>query len=174
MVVAHDFNVWTSDVYKAYLHSVGCLDREVFINNTSVEFELAPNECLRLLKLLYKICKSGDLWHKSLHNYHQVDLKHELLLTDPALYCELSNGKLTGLSGYYVDDMITSGKKKLQERCLQTHNRLEMSDDSSPPCSFLGFFVNFGKSEEIRFLMNKYKYIEKIKSVPLDGNFTNI
>lgn len=145
IAAAHEFNFWTLEVRQAYLQSGFSLSREVFIYNTPVEFKLVPDECLQLLKPLYGLCKSGDLCHKTLDCHHQIDLCLKSFLTDPAPYYELNNGQLSILLGWYVDDMTEAVEMSFKENCLQTHSRLKISDDVSPPSSFSESSADFKK-----------------------------
>lgn len=52
MAIAHEFDVWTSDVFQAYLQTDCILIRKAFINNPPAEFEPKANEFLHLLKPL--------------------------------------------------------------------------------------------------------------------------
>ena len=47
-----------------------------------------------------------DLWHQTLDTHHRKDLGIKPLLSDPALYTLMRNGRLQGLSGGYFDDII--------------------------------------------------------------------
>ena len=80
--------------------------REIYINKPVPEFELNPDQCLQLLKPLYGLCDSGDLWHDTLDKHHREDLGMKPVRSDPALYIWMVNGLLKGLSGGYVDNVI--------------------------------------------------------------------
>ena len=67
----HGFDAWTADVRQAYLQSSEPLLRDVFIKDPVPEFELDPSHCLKLLRPLYRLCESGDLWHATLDNHHR-------------------------------------------------------------------------------------------------------
>ena len=75
LAALHGFDVWTSDVRQAYIQSAEPLMRDIFIRNPVPEFALDPHQCLQLLKPLYGLCESGDLWHKALDDHHRKDLK---------------------------------------------------------------------------------------------------
>ena len=141
LVIASIFNfeVWTSDVRQAYLQSAEPLSRAIYIDPPSPKFSLAPEECLQLMKPLYGLCKSGDLWHATLDRHHRQDLGMKSLDTDPTLYHLVSDGTLFGLSGSYVDDMIRCGTQEFRRHCLSTNNRFDMADDEILPCTFTGF-----------------------------------
>eukprot|EP00171_Calliarthron_tuberculosum_P023469 IDg23469t1 len=102
LAALHEFDVWTSDVTQAYLQSAIPLQRDVFIARPPPEFELDPSQCLKLMKPLYGLCDSGDLWHRTIDEHHRHDLGMTPLRSDPALYTLTNNGALYGLSGGYV------------------------------------------------------------------------
>ena len=79
----HGFHTWTSDVTQAYIQSAVPLMHEVFIKNPVPEFELDPNQSLQLLRPLYGLCESGDLWYNTLGNNHRNDLGMNPMRSDP-------------------------------------------------------------------------------------------
>lgn len=89
---ASDFQVWTSDVTKAYLQSTDSLIRDMFIKKQIPKFELAPHECLKLLKPLYRLCDAGDLWASTMDKHHRLDLRLLPLRSHPALYVFIKAG----------------------------------------------------------------------------------
>lgn len=89
-----DFDIWTSDVRQAYLQSAEPLARDIFIAHPVPEFELEPSQCLKLLKHLYGLCESGDLWHETLDKHHREDLGMNPMRSDPALYTYMKKGIL--------------------------------------------------------------------------------
>ena len=101
------------------------------------EFELAPSQCLKLLKPLYGLCESGDLWHEKLAKHHREDLGMSSLRSDPALYTLITNGVLKGLSGGYVNDLIRAGNQDFKDVSKKTNDRFEMAEDQKLPCSFM-------------------------------------
>ena len=82
----HGFDIWSADVRQAYLQSVEPLSRELFITKPVPEFELQPKQYLKLLKPLYGLCDSRDLWHKTLDEHHRHNLGKTPFRSDPAPY----------------------------------------------------------------------------------------
>ena len=70
-----NFDIWSTDVKLTYLQSSKSLERRVFIHNPAPEFELDPHECFELLKPLYGLCDSGDLWHETLQKHLLDDME---------------------------------------------------------------------------------------------------
>ena len=94
LVAIHGFDMWSPDVRPAYLQSAEPLSRELFITKPAPEFELQPQQCLKLLKPVYGLCDSGDLRHKTPDEHHRHDLDMTPFRSDPALYKILSHGLL--------------------------------------------------------------------------------
>eukprot|EP00171_Calliarthron_tuberculosum_P007692 IDg7692t1 len=78
-----DFDVWTSDVTQAYLQSSALLMHDEYITKHLTEFELEAYHCLKLFKPLYKLCDSGDLWHRTIDEHHRLDLGMKASRSDP-------------------------------------------------------------------------------------------
>ena len=53
LAAIHGFDIWSADVRQTYLQSAEPLSRELFITKPVPEFELQPEQCLKLLKPLY-------------------------------------------------------------------------------------------------------------------------
>lgn len=64
------FFVWKSDMRQAYLQSAEPLAREIFIHTYLEEYKLDASQCLKLLKELYGLCESGDLWNAKIDKYY--------------------------------------------------------------------------------------------------------
>ena len=142
-----DFDVWTSDVRQAYLQPAEPLSRAIFINNPCPEFSLDRDQCLQLLKPLYELCESGDLWHATLDTHHREDLGMSPLETDPTLSHLMINGILAGLSGSYVDDILRCGTKEFRKHCLSTNKSLKWLMMTKYSVSLLGFVFLTTKTE---------------------------
>ena len=134
------------------------------------EFELYPSQCLKLLKPLYGLCESGDLWHETLARYHREDLVMPSLRSDPALYTLITNGVLKGFSDGYVDELIRPRDKDFKEVSKKTNARFEMAEDQKLPCSFTGFFLGRGKDGDV--IQNQHESLKKLEKLPLTANFS--
>ena len=165
-----DFNTWVSDVKQAYLQSSEPISREIFIEKVVPEFELEPHQCLQLVKPLYGLCESGDLWHQTLDTHHREDLGMKPLRSDPVLYTLIVNGRLRGLSGGYVDDVIRAGDAHFQKVALKTREKFEMAEDKKLPCTFTGFSLS--PDENGGFIQDQHQYLRKLELLPLDATFS--
>ena len=166
----HGFSTWTSDVTQAYLQSAVPLMRDVFIKDPVPEFELNPNQSLQLLRPLYGLCESGDLWFKTLDDHHKNDLEMKPMRSDPAFYMSMKNNLLEGMSGTYVDDILPSGNANFRDLAKKTSTRFEMAEDSSLPCQFVGFRLQRGKNGTLE--LNQEEYVRKLRPMPTDGSYS--
>eukprot|EP00171_Calliarthron_tuberculosum_P023252 IDg23252t1 len=73
-------------ILQVYLQSKERVSLDLFITKPSPKFELSAEEYLKLLKPLYRLCDSGDLWHKKLDEHHQKDIGMRPFCSDLALY----------------------------------------------------------------------------------------
>ena len=121
LAAIHGFDIWSADVRQTYLQSAEPLSRELFITKPVPEFEVQPGQCLKLLKHLYGLCDSRDLWHKSLDEHHRHDLGMTPFRSDPALYKIMSNGLLMGLSDGCVDDLLRTGSPEFCQLAKKTN-----------------------------------------------------
>ena len=165
------FEVWTSDIKQAYLQSAEELSREIFIENPVAEFELKPDECLQLIKPLYGLCESGDLWHQTMDKHHREDLGMKPLRSDPALYVLVDNHRLKGLAGGYVDDLLRAGDRKFRQLASKTREKFEVAKDKGLPCTFTGFFLS--KTRSGTFVLEQHQYLRKLEHLPLDATFSD-
>jgi Reverse transcriptase (RNA-dependent DNA polymerase) len=62
------FDVWTLDANQAYLQAAYDLGRKVYLRTGAIQ--LQPGELIQLIKPLYGLADSGDLWARTLMNFH--------------------------------------------------------------------------------------------------------
>lgn len=163
------FDVGTSDVRQAYLQSAKPLARDVFIARPVREFELDPSQCLQLLKPLYVLCESGDLWHETLDRHQKEDVGMKPLRSDPALYVLMKDNLLQGLSGGYVDDLIRTGNKDFRALARKTSHKFEMAEDENLPCVFTGFSLK--RQETKAIAQNQHDYLRRLEKKSSDCSF---
>lgn len=169
LAATHGFDIWTSDVRQAYLQSTDPLARDVFIARPVPEFELDPSQFLQILKPLYGLCESGDLWHETLDRHHREDLGMKPLRSDPALYVLMKDNLLQELSGGYVDDLMRAGNKKFRTPAKKTSHRFEMAEDEILPCVFTGFSLKRQGTNAIA--QDPHDYLRKLEELSSDCSF---
>lgn len=166
----HGFDVWSSDVRQAYLQSAEPLAREIFIDKPVPEFELEPHQCLQLMKPLYGLCESGDMWHRTLDDHHRNDLGMSPFRSDPAMYKIMADGMLQGISGGYVDDLLRTGSAEFRHLSRKTHERFEMDDDENLPVTFSGFTLARDKDGSI--IQDQHIYLSNLEALDKSASFS--
>ncbi len=76
------FAIWSADVTQAYLASSSLLQRDVYIRNPAPDFELHQDQILKLVRPLYGLSESGDLWNGTLIQDLQEGLKMSPMRSD--------------------------------------------------------------------------------------------
>lgn len=171
LALIFDFEVWSSDVKQAYLQSMAKMYRDVYIRNPTEEFELPAGFVLKLLKPLYGLCDSGDLWYETLEFHHKQELNMKAFQLDPALYYYMENNVLAGLSGTYVDDMLRAGNSKFQKIAAQTKAKFEMDEDKYLPTEFTGFKIS--KTESGALKISQSHYLKNLSFLDMDADFAS-
>lgn len=92
------------------------------------------------------------------------------LRSDPALYINKDKGKLIGLSGTYVDDIMRVGNDQFRKLSKKTNDMFEMAEDEEIPCRFTGF-----KLERDNGIINlqQSEYLSKLNLMPEDATFAD-
>lgn len=165
----YDFELWVADVRQAYLQTEEPLGRDVFIRNVPPEFNLKPDEAIQLVKPLYGLSESGDLWHATLDRHHRKELRMHPLASDQALFTEHTDGTLSGLSALYVDDLLRAGTNAFRERCRATAKKFDTTEKDSVPFEFTGF--NIERLQDGRLAVSQNRYLRKLEELPEDADF---
>ena len=169
LATALDFDIWSTDVKLAYLQSSKSLERRVFIHNPAPEFELDPHECFELLKPLYGLCDSGDLWHETLQKHLLDDLAMEPTKSDPSISFSFSNNCLSGINTSYVDDLLRAGTKEFRCQSAATHKRFETSGDEELPLTFAGSHIS--KTSDSTMSIDQTSYMRNLEELNSDSDF---
>ena len=120
------FRLYSTDVTKAYLQSAESLMRDVYIQ-PSKEFELGPNQMLKLLKPLYGLADSGDYCGRTLRHHLESTIGMQSATTDGALFFKLLGDQLFGLCATYVDDCLHAGGTAYQQLSQKNRRTVPMS-----------------------------------------------
>ncbi len=170
MSLIFKFKIWTSDVRQAYLQSLIELNRDIYLKNLPEEFDLPADIYLKLLKPLYGLCDSGDLWCETLDIHHRKDLDMKPFKLDHALYYYINNGKLKGLSGSYIDDIIRTGDEEFKQMSNKTNRKFEMAADEELPSEFTGFII---KRQNENIFISQSHYLQKLSILPKEASFSD-
>ena len=150
--------------------------RDIFTNEPVSEFELSPDQFLQLLKPLYGLCESRDLWFRTLDVRHMKDLSMRPLRSDPSLYAGMVNNSLEGLSGTYSEDMLRAGDAYFRASAKSTSKTFGMAEDEQPRCTFTGFRLNpDGYSQQLQLDQDAYvKNLRTLNSCATFSEFTTV
>ena len=136
-----NLDIWGSDDIQAFIQALRKLDRDLFIIDPPPEFCLPPEICLKVVRSLYGICESGDMWHETIDDHHKKDLKMVSSKLDPSLYFKIQDGKVNGISGLYSDDLLRAGNEDFKKVAAKTHEKFDRVDDKELSTEFTGFQV---------------------------------
>lgn len=92
--------------------------------------------------------------------------------SDPALYAMMEKGRLKGLSGTYVDDMVRCGDAGFRKISHRTFERFEMDEDTEPPCTFTGFRLS--RDNDGLLSLDQATYVrQKMSDLSADATFSD-
>lgn len=165
-----EYEIWTSDVMQSCFQSSEPLARNIFIEMPVLEFTLDPLQFLQLLEFLNGLWMSVYLWHPTLENHHGVDLAMRLLGSDPAHYLLSHNGKLKGLSGGYLGNLIQTEDDESRNLSKKTNERFDVADGQSILCFLLVFEVSAYRDRTL--LQNQHNYLQKLKKIPAEASYS--
>ena len=163
------FRICVVDVKLAYLLSDKPMIRKIFITNSAPEFELSPEECLKLLKPIYGLADSEDEWHRTLDDHVQIDLKMTPITIDPSLYCQFEDNKLIRINGRYVDDLFRAGTDEWKTHSDTTHERFETTGNQQALFTFTGMHIT--ESDNMCHIDQDF-YMSKIEQIPSNAEFS--
>lgn len=166
IVAIFGFPLWSQDVSPAYLQSAEKLMREVYVRPTK-EFRLSSNQLLRLLKPLYGLSDSGDYWHSTFSNHLTRDLNMTLTTGDLSLFFRVVEGKLRGMTGAYVDDIIGTGDAAFEKESEVTGERFQSKARETGNFQFAGIQIE----KEGGYLMHQERFALKIKPLSKQCTF---
>lgn len=108
------FIIWTQDVNQEYLQAEDGLNRDVCVKSPA-EFQLRPNEIMKLTKPLYGLTDSGDYWNHTMNLHLLEDLEMTPTTGNLSLFFNRSNGRWWGVIRSYVDDTLATGKEEFEK-----------------------------------------------------------
>ena len=165
------FNVWSADVTKAYLQSSKPTSRSIFIKNTPEKFELKLDKCLHLLKPLYGVCDSSDLWHKTLMDHLESDLGLFTVSSELSMHVLHDKNKLISMHSSFVDDLLRCGDKMFLDTCLKTDSRFQTGNDNCISLRFAVFDISRLSNESIQ--IDQLKYVKKLEQLQPTAKFSD-
>lgn len=116
------------------------------------------------VKAIVRLTRVGRSLLKTLNQYHRPDLGMSALRFDIALFCLLTIGLLTGLSGDYVDDLTRTVNESFKKLSRKKDERFEMPNGSSIPCSFTGSALQHNAEGEV--VQRQHEHLHKLDRLP--------
>ena len=140
---------------------------DIFLTKDIPEFDLEPPQAMNLMKILYGVCDSSDLWRQTLDSHHRED-PITPMRSDPKLYIARdSHGMIQDFSGGYVDDMLRAGNEKLRQLAAKTSERFRMGDDERITWEFSGFRIEKDANGVVH--NSQKQYLKQLDSLPFDA-----
>lgn len=167
------FRLFSHDVTQAYCQSKMRLTRSVYLQPKKGDLEifgLQNDELLELLLPLYGLCDAGDYWGITLDIHITDDLKMKPIKSDSAVYTWTQNGKISGLTGTYVDDCLNAGDEAFQAHTELTLKHFESKPRTWDDFDFYGTQVNT-TVDNVLTLSQPY-YTRHLKATALDADFS--
>jgi hypothetical protein len=128
--------------------------RELYLEQPK-DLNRSSKNLLKLVKLLYGLCESGDRWHSPLRHHHVIDLQMEPWRTDQGLYFRRVGERLIGMPGCSVDDMLRCGSPEYFQSSKATSALFDATPEVLRKAKFAG--VSMDQTDDgIRADMNDY------------------
>jgi len=126
---------------------------------------------LTLLKPLYGLPDSGDCWHADLSRHFEKDLGMRCIVGDLSIFFKDSSGKLSGLTGTYVDDTLHIGLDEFRRLSQQISERFESREEELDNFTFAGISV---QTTNGGFKLSQEKRWSACKSYPQRPRFVTL
>lgn len=128
------------------------------------EFELAPNQSLKLLRRLYGQAEKGDYWNYIFSKHIHNDIHKTQAVSDVSLFSHV-NEQLARLAGTYVNASILATRQAFMDTTDATFKRVDFKYHDLHNFFFAG--LKAPTTNKGRFL-HKQKYISKLSSLLRD------
>ena len=161
------FRLFSTDVTQAYLQSAEQLMRDLYVI-PSEEFELGPDQVLKLLNPLYGLADSGDYRGKTLKAHLQTELGMDSAVNDAALFFKTAGEELLGLCATYVDDALHAGDKEYSDMSKKTEKTFKCRPRERDNVQFAGVEIE-SKGEENK--IHQKLYISKLIQLMANEDF---
>lgn len=166
------FRCFSHDVTQAYLQSKSHLTREVYIRPKERDKEILgvkDGELFKLIRPLYGLCDAGDYWGETMTSHLINDLKMRPTSGDPSLYYWKDRGKLAGVTGMYVDDLLNAGNVNFQKHAESTLNVFDSKPRVNDHFDFFGAQVDTLDDGTIH--MTQRYYARSLKPANIGGTY---
>lgn len=159
--------IWSQDISQAYLQSASKLIRDIYLK-PGKDLELNGNQLLKLLRPLYGLSDSGDYWNTTFSDHIKNDLKMKNTVSDYSFFFKTIRGKLLGLAGTFVDDIICAGSNEFEKDTMSTAKRFECKPKEYDTFRFAGVYI---EKLSDGHLIHQKDYINRLQNISDDSTF---
>ncbi len=164
-----DFDVWTDEIFQAYLQSASSLLREIYLRPNR-QLKKHAGYVLKLLRPFYGSADSGGYWHATFAKHLTDVLNMKPAASDMSLFCRRVRGQVCGLLASYVDDSLACGDGIFKRLTEKTREKFEMKAREYEKMRFSG--VHIDKHED-GFEIYQRAYIERVEELHQDSDFVH-
>ncbi len=163
MATANNWMLGTIDVTQAYLQGEH-LPRDVYLQPPE---ELSKKgKLIHLVKPLYALTDSGDLWYTALTNYLQSVLNLTHTTGDSGMYYDARTR--AGLLSTYVDDLLIAGSSSFLENLSKIQEKSQYKEPKYSNFTYGGVQLEHSKEGTKAY---QGRYASSIKLLALDSSF---
>lgn len=120
---------------------------DIFVAAKAEEFEVHPNQCLKLFKTSYGPSKSDGIWYETFAAHCENDLELKIMRPNPELCYMENHGTLHGICRAYVDDLLSAGDKVFKMKTELKREKLKMAEEERPLWEFSVFALTYNKNK---------------------------
>ena len=160
------WRIWGADIKTAFL-SGDPSQRNIYFRPPSeikTWMNLSNDDLFRLEKAAYGLAEAPRAWYLRLtRELSEVGLHASKL--DPCLYTLRKNGKLVGLCGIHVDDLIGAGTKEMDEVLDRLKKKLPFGDYRTHTIRYTGIEIR-QNPKTFAIEVGQEAYIDALEQIP--------
>ena len=160
------WRIWGADIKTAFLSGDPSQRNIYFRPPSEIKnwMNLSNDDLFRLEKAAYGLAEAPRAWYLRLTRELQEVGLHASRL-DPCLYTLRKNGKLVGLCGIHVDDLIGAGTKEMDEVLDRLKKKLPFGDYRTHTIRYTGIEIRQNpKSYAIE--VGQEAYVDSLEQIP--------
>lgn len=168
------FRLFSHDVTQAYLQSKSHMTRDVYIRpkkDGRKILGLNDGQFFKILKPLYGLCDVRDYWGQTMESHLMNDLKMDQSDGDSAMYVWIHDGRLSGITGMYVDYLLIAGNVAFQKHTEKTLKHFESKPRVYDRFDFYG--AQIASHDDGSTTMTQEYYVRTMKPADKKGTYQN-
>jgi Reverse transcriptase (RNA-dependent DNA polymerase) len=156
----YGFRLFSVDVTQAYLQSAFKFMRDVYVTPTD-EFELRPDQVLKLLTPMYVLSDSGGYWGATMRHHFDEDLGMTILTGDAAMFVKTIRGELSGIICSNVDDLLQAVYQRFVDLTKKTAEKFEHKAPVFEKFKYISLeFEKKGEELQVKILSSACKLMQ--------------